>query len=180
MSRTGTLATWPKVCICISLDSECSTRDFSSHKSVFRGPCDMRAHLAQLSSLMSPRGSLCMNSLHYDAALAGHSHSTNVQRACAHISSSTFFSSPGCNFTLGLRIMQQLLNVSDCVVEVHDARMAVSGRNPNFDLLRGKARIIVLNKIDLAPPKATEVRDFFCGVPVNHKRTGLSTCTDNC
>lgn len=32
--------------------------------------------------------------------------------------------------------MQTSLNMYDCVVEVHDARIPVSGRNPKFDVLQ--------------------------------------------
>ena len=43
------------------------------------------------------------------------------------------------------------LKLIDIVVEILDARLPISSRNPNLDeLLKGKARIIVLNKSDLS------------------------------
>lgn len=51
----------------------------------------------------------------------------------------------------GMSKMQRQLKGVDCVVEVHDARIAISGRNPNFvrNLLGVKPHILVLNKSDL-------------------------------
>ena len=50
----------------------------------------------------------------------------------------------------GMREMQRRLNDCDCVLEVHDARLPYTGRNPAFDMLRGRPRLLVLNKADLA------------------------------
>ncbi|XP_021930044.1 mitochondrial GTPase 1 isoform X2 [Zootermopsis nevadensis] len=52
----------------------------------------------------------------------------------------------------GLRQMQQRLKLVDCVIEVHDARIPLSGRNPNFrHTVSGvKPHILVLNKKDLS------------------------------
>lgn len=50
----------------------------------------------------------------------------------------------------GLRLMQQHLRRCDAVIEVHDARVPTTGRNYKFDLLAGKPRVVVLNKMDLA------------------------------
>ncbi|XP_065905548.1 mitochondrial ribosome-associated GTPase 1-like [Dysidea avara] len=45
----------------------------------------------------------------------------------------------------------------DVVLEIHDARVPVSGRNPRLgQLLGGKQRMLVLNKIDLADDKCTK------------------------
>ena len=51
----------------------------------------------------------------------------------------------------GLRQMRQVLLKTDCVIEVHDARIPFSGRNSNFkhDITGGKPHILVLNKKDL-------------------------------
>eukprot|EP00093_Oithona_nana_P007075 07075.XXX_386913_383306_1 [CDS] Oithona nana genome sequencing. len=51
----------------------------------------------------------------------------------------------------GLRQMRQVLLKTDCVIEVHDARIPFSGRNKNFrhDITGGKPHILVLNKKDL-------------------------------
>ncbi|XP_037947705.1 mitochondrial GTPase 1-like [Teleopsis dalmanni] len=53
----------------------------------------------------------------------------------------------------GLKQMQQRLKMVDCVVEVHDARIPFSGRNPEFEqTITGgdlKPHVLVLNKKDL-------------------------------
>lgn len=51
----------------------------------------------------------------------------------------------------GLKQMQRKLNSVDCVIEVHDARIPFSGRNPIFTktLTGAKPHILVLNKKDL-------------------------------
>lgn len=52
---------------------------------------------------------------------------------------------------LGLKKMQSSLKLVDCVIEVHDARIPFSGRNPLFQELLGlKPHLLVLNKMDLA------------------------------
>ncbi|XP_014276307.1 mitochondrial GTPase 1 [Halyomorpha halys] len=52
----------------------------------------------------------------------------------------------------GLKQMNKNLKSVDCIVEVHDARIPLSGRNKHFkDILGGiKPHILILNKIDLA------------------------------
>lgn len=54
----------------------------------------------------------------------------------------------------GLNQMQRQLKNIDCILEVHDARIPVSGRNPQFESRLGlsvlKPNILVLNKMDLA------------------------------
>ncbi|XP_052568978.1 mitochondrial ribosome-associated GTPase 1 isoform X2 [Peromyscus californicus insignis] len=65
----------------------------------------------------------------------------------------------------GLKKMQSSLKLVDCVIEVHDARIPLSGRNPLFQELLGlKPHLLVLNKMDLADlteqqiiPKVTEL-----------------------
>lgn len=51
----------------------------------------------------------------------------------------------------GLRQMRRALLETDCVIEVHDARIPYSGRNVKLgkDLVGGKPHILVLNKKDL-------------------------------
>lgn len=62
----------------------------------------------------------------------------------------------------GLKQMQQKLKTVDCVIEVHDARIPVSGRNTDFKYtITGlKPQILVLNKKDMIDksviPKITE------------------------
>lgn len=52
----------------------------------------------------------------------------------------------------GMKQMQQKLKSIDCLIEVHDARIPLSGRNPDFKYsISGlKPHILVLNKMDLA------------------------------
>ena len=46
------------------------------------------------------------------------------------------------------------LRITDCIVEIHDARIPFTGRNPKFgELLRIKPHLIILNKADLADLK---------------------------
>lgn len=55
------------------------------------------------------------------------------------------------------RMMLEDLKLVDLVIELVDARIPVSGRNPDIDTLCGnKPRILVLTKADLADPAQTE------------------------
>nr|XP_006207538.1 mitochondrial ribosome-associated GTPase 1 [Vicugna pacos] len=50
--------------------------------------------------------------------------------------------------------MQSSLKLVDCIIEVHDARIPLSGRNPLFQETLGlKPHLLVLNKMDLADLK---------------------------
>ncbi len=63
---------------------------------------------------------------------------------------------PG-HMTRTKRKITQLLPLVDIVVEVVDARIPQSSRNPDLDgLLAGKPRLLVLNKADIADERATE------------------------
>lgn len=54
----------------------------------------------------------------------------------------------------GLKKMQGSLRLVDCIIEVHDARIPLSGRNPLFQETLGlKPHLLVLNKMDLADLK---------------------------
>ncbi|XP_043534798.1 mitochondrial ribosome-associated GTPase 1 isoform X3 [Chiloscyllium plagiosum] len=51
----------------------------------------------------------------------------------------------------GLKKMQASLKKVDCIIEVHDARIPLSGRNPMFQEALGvRPHLLVLNKMDLA------------------------------
>ncbi|KAM4592201.1 mitochondrial ribosome-associated GTPase 1 isoform 1-T1 [Odontesthes bonariensis] len=51
----------------------------------------------------------------------------------------------------GLRQMKASLKNVDCIIEIHDARIPFSGRNPVFqDTLHVKPHLLILNKMDLA------------------------------
>lgn len=56
----------------------------------------------------------------------------------------------------GLKQMQSKLKGVDCVIEVHDARVPISGRNPNFHhtITAARPHILVLNKMDLVDSKS--------------------------
>lgn len=55
------------------------------------------------------------------------------------------------------RMIKESLPLVDAVVEIIDARVPVSSRNPELGkLIEEKTRIIVLNKSDMADPSATE------------------------
>lgn len=58
----------------------------------------------------------------------------------------------------GIKQMQEKLRITDCIIEVHDARVPFSGRNMEFKQNMGivKPHILVLNKKDLS--EANEIR----------------------
>ena len=63
---------------------------------------------------------------------------------------------PG-HMTKTRRMLQENLKMIDVVVEVLDARAPLASRNPDFDdLFAGKARVVLLNKSDLADSNATK------------------------
>ncbi|XP_056653926.1 mitochondrial ribosome-associated GTPase 1 isoform X2 [Monodelphis domestica] len=58
----------------------------------------------------------------------------------------------------GLKKMQSSLKLVDCIIEVHDARIPLSGRNPLFQETLGiKPHLLVLNKMDLADLKEKQI-----------------------
>lgn len=55
--------------------------------------------------------------------------------------------------TKAVRQMQEDIKLIDLIIEIVDARIPLSSRNPDIDELgRGKLRIVLLNKADLADP----------------------------
>ena len=59
---------------------------------------------------------------------------------------------PG-HMTKAQRMMQENIKLIDLVIELVDARIPLSSRNPDIDeLARNKSRIVLLNKSDLADP----------------------------
>ena len=63
---------------------------------------------------------------------------------------------PG-HMTKAVRSMQEDIKLVDLVVEVLDARIPISSRNPDIDeLAKNKARLVLLNKADLADNKYNE------------------------
>ncbi|MCC8141764.1 MAG: ribosome biogenesis GTPase YlqF [Lachnospiraceae bacterium] len=69
---------------------------------------------------------------------------------------------PG-HMTKAKRQMQEDIKLIDLVIELVDARIPLSSRNPDIDELgKNKARLILLNKADLADEKKNRLwRDYF-------------------
>lgn len=72
------------------------------------------------------------------------------------------------------RLIKEKLKLIDVVIELLDARIPASSRNPDLNkIIAGKSRIVVLNKADLADPEATRAwidyfqRQGLPAVPVN-------------
>ena len=62
---------------------------------------------------------------------------------------------PG-HMTKARRMMEENIRLIDVVVELVDARIPLSSKNPDIDrLAQGKYRVIVLNKADMADPDTT-------------------------
>ena len=63
---------------------------------------------------------------------------------------------PG-HMTKAKRAMQEDVKLVDLIIELVDARIPLSSRNPDIDTLAGnKSRLVLLNKADLADPKVNE------------------------
>lgn len=73
------------------------------------------------------------------------------------------------------RMIAENLKLVDAVVEILDARIPLSSRNPDVDALcGGKPKIVVLNKADMADPQATaRWLSYF-------KALGVEAITANC
>lgn len=85
---------------------------------------------------------------------------------------------PG-HMTKARRMMQENIKLIDLVIELTDARIPMSSRNPDLDELgKNKARLILLNKADLADEKQNDAwLEFFKNkgysvVKVNSKKGG--------
>ena len=89
---------------------------------------------------------------------------------------------PG-HMTKARRMMQEDMKLIDLVIELTDARIPLSSRNPDIDELgKGKSRIILLNKADLADERKNSAwSEYFQGfgyftARVNSRTgTGLKT-----
>ena len=63
---------------------------------------------------------------------------------------------PG-HMTKTKRMIQKNLPLVDAVVEIIDARIPISSRNPDLNsLIEGKPRIVIMNKCDIADESATQ------------------------
>ncbi len=81
---------------------------------------------------------------------------------------------PG-HMTKTRRQIEADLKQVDAVCEIVDARIPMSSRNPDIDAICGsKPRIIVLNRIDLADPNATQKWAAF------FKKKGMAVLTTDC
>lgn len=71
---------------------------------------------------------------------------------------------PG-HMTKAKRMMEENIKLIDLVIELVDARIPLSSKNPDIDALsKNKARVILLNKADLADPRCTEAwKTYFEG-----------------
>ena len=71
---------------------------------------------------------------------------------------------PG-HMTKARRMMEENIKLIDLVIELVDARIPLSSKNPDIDALsKNKARVILLNKADLADPRCTEAwKTYFEG-----------------
>ena len=85
---------------------------------------------------------------------------------------------PG-HMTKARRMMQENIKLIDLIIELVDARVPLSSRNPDIDELgKNKARLILLNKSDLAEERINdEWIDYFkdrgySAVKVNSKKGG--------
>lgn len=73
------------------------------------------------------------------------------------------------------RLMQKNISLVDAVVEITDARIAKSSRNPEMDRLVGqKPRLVILNKCDSADDSVTQMwLDYY-------KRKGVAAIATDC
>ena len=85
---------------------------------------------------------------------------------------------PG-HMTKAKRMMQENIKLIDLIIELVDARIPLSSRNPDIDELgKNKARLILLNKADLAEEKWNTAwieyfqKKGFFAVKVNSKKGG--------
>ena len=71
---------------------------------------------------------------------------------------------PG-HMTKARRMMEENIRLVDLVIELVDARIPLSSRNPDIDALcTGKGRVVLLCKADLADPaKTEEFTEYFRG-----------------
>lgn len=80
---------------------------------------------------------------------------------------------PG-HMTKAVRMMQEDIKLIDIVIELVDARVPFSSKNPDIDeLARNKFRLILLNKVDLADERTTELWEQY------YKRQGYAVVKIN-
>ncbi len=80
---------------------------------------------------------------------------------------------PG-HMTKTKRMMQENIKLIDVVIELVDARVPLSSKNPDIDQIAGnKPRIILINKYDLANPNYTKLWEAY------YRSKGFHTCLLN-
>ncbi len=81
---------------------------------------------------------------------------------------------PG-HMTKTRRMIQANLSLVDAVVEITDARIPLSSRNPDLNkLIEGKPRIVILNKCDAADDRITSLwLDYY-------KKQGIPALSVDC
>lgn len=89
---------------------------------------------------------------------------------------------PG-HMTKAKRMMKENIKLIDVVIELVDARIPLSSKNPDIDeIAKNKSRIILLNKYDLASPERTEQwkkwfegKGYFVALVNSKKGTGVKS-----
>ncbi len=87
---------------------------------------------------------------------------------------------PG-HMTKARRMMEENIKLIDVMIELVDARIPLSSKNPDIDTLaRGKSRVLILNKADMADPAVTDRwesyyknRGFFVAKVNSRKGSGI-------
>lgn len=71
---------------------------------------------------------------------------------------------PG-HMSKAMRTMKEDIKLIDVIIELVDARVPLSSKNPDIDTLaNSKSRVILLNKVDLADPAVTKLwREYYEG-----------------
>lgn len=84
------------------------------------------------------------------------------------------------------KMMQESIKLIDVVVEILDARIPLSSKNPDIDeLAKGKYRVLLLNKSDMADEKKTAVwkkyyedKGFFVSIVNSKTGAGVKATTE--
>ncbi|MCR4624535.1 MAG: ribosome biogenesis GTPase YlqF [Lachnospiraceae bacterium] len=84
------------------------------------------------------------------------------------------------------RMMQESIKLIDVVVEILDARIPLSSKNPDIDeLANGKYRVLLLNKSDMADDKKTDAwkkyyedKGFFVSIVNSKTGAGVKATTE--
>lgn len=92
---------------------------------------------------------------------------------------------PG-HMTKARRMMQENIKLIDLMVELVDARVPYSSKNPDIDeLARNKSRLIILNKVDMADAEVTKKwedyyknKGFFVAKVNSQKGNGMKEVRD--